>query len=192
MKDYKEIINQFQLDEVASLITGFHDSMTKEIHIANRGYIDKEHGMQMSHRFDLSLLIQSQWPPYAMEFVYINVTDLKVSDPGEYWEGFGKIEIRDKPVESVIITMNFDSKLIISAKRVFYRICENLLGYQMFFGQEIPCPEAISANKIDVNWRQCSLCAEAWEENEQKIFSICPGCESMTELEKIDNKNQNT
>lgn len=189
MKDYKEIISQCQLDEVASLIAGFHDSMTKELHIANRGYIDKEHGMQMSHRFDLSLLIQSQWPPYAMEFIYINVKELKVSDPGEYWSGFGKIEKKNRPVESVIITMNFDSKLIISAERVYYRVCGDLLGYKMFFGQEIPCPEAVKAKVINVNWRQCSLCAEAWEENEQKIFSICPGCESMTELEKTDNKD---
>jgi hypothetical protein len=178
-----------QIDEVISSTDRFHDSMAKELHFSNRGYIDKEHAMQMSHRFDVSLLIQSQWPPYAMEFIFINVKELKINEPGEIWQAFGKIEKMSKPVEFVIVTMNFDSKLLISAERVFYRTCKDLLGYRMFFGQEVPCPEAIPAKMIESNWRQCSLCEEGWREDEQNIFSICPGCESMTELRENENEN---
>jgi hypothetical protein len=61
MKDYTEIRSQEEMDALLSRLAGFHDSMAKELHVANRGWIDEGRSMTMTHRFDARLLIQSQW-----------------------------------------------------------------------------------------------------------------------------------
>ena len=70
--EYIEILSQKDMDELLNSVKGFHDSMTKEIHIINRGHVNPDHSMTMSHKFDGRLLIQSQWKPFAIELLFCN------------------------------------------------------------------------------------------------------------------------
>jgi len=39
METYTEILAQEDMEKLLSTIAGFHDSMTKEVHLINRGYV---------------------------------------------------------------------------------------------------------------------------------------------------------
>lgn len=161
---------------------GFHDGMTKEIHIINRGYVTPDHGMMMSHQFDAQLFIQSQWPPHGMELVFISVLEMSISDAGEYCGAVGTVEIFTAPVEKTTVEMQFDASLKIKAEKLFYRTRENWTGPEAFLLSEVPSPEAVSASVVEDKWRQCSECCNIWEENEHEQFALCPDCKRLTEL----------
>ena len=80
MKSYTEVKSQDDMEKLLNSIAGFHDSMAKDIHIANSGWVNEDHIMAMSHQFDVQLLVQSQWQPYAIELVFCNVRDTILSE----------------------------------------------------------------------------------------------------------------
>jgi hypothetical protein len=59
--------------------------------------------------------------------------------------------------------------------------CEDGVWTRCVFGRHLRST-AISARRIDARWRQCSRCAEAWEEDPEMELSGCPGCGALTEL----------
>lgn len=183
MRGYREITSQEEMDTLLASIDGFHDSMTKELHLMNRGYVLPDHSMAMSHRFDAQILIHSQFPPGAIELLFIEIENMAIGAPGEYGGATGVICMTGKRVEKQIIEMTFDTgDLRISAGRLFCRVRSEWLGQQARFGDEVPMPEAIPAATIQGNWRQCSGCCNAWEEDPLHTFAICPECNAMTEL----------
>jgi hypothetical protein len=184
MQIYQEILTQEDMNKLLNTMAGFHDSMTKEVHLINRGYVDKDHGMVMSHRFDTQILIQSQCKPFAVELVFSNISELNITDPGEYWGSAGSIEKIVIPTEKTIIRMSFDSSLTVSAEKLFYRIREEWLGQRAFLKSEVPSIDAIISTRINDTWRQCSSCCDAWEEREDNEFSLCPSCGLLTELKR--------
>src|SRR6185436_14021682 len=99
MQGYHEVASQLDMDALLNSTAGFHDSMLKELHATNRGYVSADHSMMMSHRLDGQFLIQSQWPPYALELAFLGIQRLELSDPGEYWGAEGKCEVVQAPVE---------------------------------------------------------------------------------------------
>lgn len=172
------------MEKLLSTIAGFHDSMTKEIHIMNRGSVNPDHSMSMNHQFDVQCLIQSQWEPYAMELVFWNVSEMHLTDPGDYWSASGEVRRIVETVERTEIEMNFDGNFKIKASRLFYKPQPEMLGQKSFLRQEIPTPEAVSATLLVDDWRQCSHCLDAWEAPKEEIFSFCPSCGLMTEVNK--------
>lgn len=42
--------------------------------------------------------------------------------------------------------------------------------------------EPIPAHPVDLRWRQCSRCTDAWEEDPGVELSQCPGCSALTML----------
>ncbi|WP_027360792.1 hypothetical protein [Desulforegula conservatrix] len=164
MKSYTEIKTQEDMEKLLSSIACFHDSMTKEIHIVNRGWVNRDHSMAMSHSFDLQLLIQSQWEPYAIELVFCNVIELHLSDAGEYWDATGSITRTQSPAEKTEIRLSFDSSLIIKASQLYYKNRSDWLGKKSFLKHEVPSSNAIPAKAVEHNWRQCQECFDAWEE----------------------------
>jgi hypothetical protein len=182
MKSYIEIFSAEDMEKLLSSISGFHDSMTKEIHIMNRGYVNSDHSMDMGHKFDVQCLIQSQWEPYAMELIFCDVSELHLSDPGEYWEASGEIRKNVDLTEKTEIEMNFDASFKIKASRLFYRPQPNFLGKNSFLRHEVPSPDALPASKLEGNWRQCSNCKDAWEDASEEVFSFCPSCGILTEM----------
>lgn len=169
------------MDELLNSVNGFHDSMTKEIHIINRGHVNPDHSMIMSHKFDGRLLIQSQWEPFAIELLFCNIISFSTYDPGEYWSAIGKVVKIDAPVEKTEIQMEFDS-LTVHAEKMFYLERGDWLGAKARFLGEVPSPNAIAAIKIENNWRQCSNFFDAWEESLRFKFSLCPSCGVLTEI----------
>jgi hypothetical protein len=182
MNSYQEIINQEDMEHLLSSITGFHDSMIKEIHIINRGAVLSDHKMVMGHQLDAQLLLQSQWAPYAIELLFVDVFEFTVSDPGDYLGATGLFERITHPIETVRIEMKFDAALKISARRLFHRVRSDCLGHKAYLKSEIPSPEAISARVIEEQWRQCSSCSNTWEEEPNQPYSVCPVCQRLTEL----------
>lgn len=184
MQDYCEISTQQQMDALLNSIAGFHDSMTKEIHLINRGYVLPTHGMVMGHRLDAQVLIQSQWPPYALELLFIEIEEMSMKAPGEYWGARGTVVPGKREVKQTI-EMKFDSDLIRSA-RLFSRVRPDWLGQEARFAREVPSPEAIPSICVRDDWRQCSECCNVWQEGLSQVFAICPDCHALTELRPIN------
>ena len=59
MRSYQSILTQEDMDRLLDSISGFHDSMTKEIHLTNRAYVNPDHSMDMDHRYDAQVLTSS-------------------------------------------------------------------------------------------------------------------------------------
>ena len=111
MQGYHEITTQADMDALLNSIAGFHDSMLKELHATNRGYVTPDRSMMMSHRLDGRFLVQSQWPPYAIELLFLGIQQLEFSDPAEYWGAEGKLEVSHVPVERRLVTLRFNGSL---------------------------------------------------------------------------------
>lgn len=187
MHSYQRIETQADMDRLLSSIAGFHDSMTKEIHLTNRGYVQPDKTMVMSHRYDAQVLIQSQWEPFAIELLFIAIEDLKLAAPDEYWSASGIVETGIKPLGCSRITMSFDGELKIVCGEMLYRIREHWLGKESFLRSEVPSPDAVPAKLIQENWRQCSSCSDAWEAPVYEEFAYCPSCGRLTQLAIADN-----
>lgn len=170
------------MNRLLDSIAGFHDSMTKEIHLTNRGYVQADKSMVMSHRFDAQVLVQSQWNPFAIELLFTGIEDLCLKSPREYWGASGVVETGIKPLGTSRITMSFDRSLKIVCGDLLYRVREDWLGQRSFLKSEVPAAEAVSARTIQDTWRQCSSCSDAWEEPTSDEFAYCPSCGLLTQL----------
>lgn len=183
MNAYHEITTQEDMDRLLELAGGFHDSMTKEIHIVNRGYVSPERRMAGEYQFDVQLLIQSPMEPYGLELVFGDIVELQINSAYEYFTASGRVEKISQFSEAVKITVNFDGAVKVAAKRMFYRVREDWLGKKVFLKSEVPAPDAVAATALEGKWRQCCKCAEAWEAEPDEIYLVCPRCGELTELQ---------
>ncbi len=181
---YREIINQQEMDALIGRVSGFHDSMAKELHILNRGWVGADRTMTMTHQFDLRLLVQSQFDPLAVELLFINVEQLSIGNPAEFDGATGTVEHEDAPRQSVSVTMSFDTALRIIATRLFVLDRPNWTGVQARFGTEVPMPGCTPAKLLDSSWRQCAACADAFKAPLDEVYAVCTGCGVLTELER--------
>lgn len=170
------------MDDLIALITGFHDSLAKEIHLINRAWVDRDASMAMTHRFDVQVLIQSQWEPYGLELLCAGIEELHLGSAHEYWDGVGRVQEFTAPVQRTRISLSLDESFQIVCSQLFYRIRGDWLGKQAFLKTEVPSPDAIAATPIKDDWRQCSGCMDAWQERPDAEFSICPSCLELTQL----------
>lgn len=182
MKSYIEVKSNDDMEKLINSIAGFHDSMAKEFHITNRGCVNKDHSMAMSHMFDIQLLVQSQWEPYAIEIIFCNASELHITDAGEYWSACGSVTHTNSPIEKTEIEMKFDDSLKVKCSKLFYRNRSSWLGNISFLNFEVPSHNAIIAKPVEDNWRQCQECFDAWQEKPDNVFSYCTGCGKLTEL----------
>ena len=187
MKLYTEVKTQEDMEALLNSISGFHDSMAKEFHITNRGWVNHDHSMAIGGKFDVQLLIQSQWAPYSIELVFCEMSELQIDDASEYWGAVGFVSHLNSTVEKTEIEMKFDSSLRIKSSKLFYRERPGWLGKKTFLNQEVPSDNSVFAKEIDVNWRQCQECFDAWEEPSANTFSYCNNCGKLTEL--LQNKS---
>jgi len=180
MHSYKEVITSDDMAELVDSIGGFHDSMIKEMRIANRAFVGPDRRMMMGHRYDAQVLVQSQWARFARELVFIEMTELGMGEAGEYSTGGGSVEQILHPVEHRQIKMLFDEQFEITAARLFFRDRPNWLGQRTRLRGEVPSPDAVSACRIEADWRQCSACSDAWQEWAEIEYSYCPTCSRLT------------
>jgi len=190
MRSYETVRTQEEMDRLLASIAGFHDSMTKEIHLVNRGYVCPDKSMVMTHRFDAQVLVQSQWEPFAVELLFQGIRELQLDGPGEYWGASGTVEFITAPVETRRVKMAFDSALKIVSDSLYYRVCTECLGPRSFLKSEVGSSDAIPATVLQERWRQCSSCQDAWEEQLTELFSYCPNCGQFTELRKPRHSGQ--
>ena len=64
----------------------------------------------MNHRFDAQLLVQTQWPPFALEILLTGIEEMR-TDSAEFWGATGSIEHTSAPTENRRVPLTFDSKL---------------------------------------------------------------------------------
>ena len=181
MVGYTEVSSQEEMQRMLDRIARFHDSLTKEFHVINRGCVRPDHRMVMGFGFDGQFLIQSQLAPHAVELVFSNILELHVGSPRECLSASGKVLRIERGVEQAV-ELNFDREIKIVAERLFYADRNDWLGRRAFLGPEVPSVEAVQARRVENKWRQCSVCSDGWEEEERIRFSICPGCGRLTEL----------
>jgi hypothetical protein len=183
MDSYYAVRSQDDMDRLLASIAGFHDSLTKEIHLVNRAFVrGSDKSMVMPARLDAQALIQSQWEPFAMELLFIGIRELHLSGAAEYWGASGVVEVVTSPVETKRVKLAFDSELKIASDYLFYRVREGWLGPRSFLRSEVPSFDAVPATVLQDRWRQCSSCLDAWEEQLTEVFSHCPQCGQLTEL----------
>ena len=104
MKSYIEIKNQEDIDHLIQSEFSFHDSMVKEMQILNRGFVNKNRSMDMSHRFDCKILIQTQWKPEAIEVVCIGVKVLNIVGPEEFMGASGSV--KHSPETEIMLSLD--------------------------------------------------------------------------------------
>ncbi|HKF46633.1 MAG TPA: hypothetical protein VKB38_04695 [Terracidiphilus sp.] len=174
------------MDRLLASIVRFHDSLTKEIHLVNRSSVRNDssivHSAGIEEAFDAQVLIQSQWEPHAMELLFVGVHELQVGKAMVHWEATGVVEAKHAPVESLRVSMAFDSDLKVSSKELFYRVRADWLGTKARLKSEVPSPHALMATQLEGGWRQCSTCSDAWEEVLNETYAYCPSCGHLTEL----------
>jgi hypothetical protein len=180
MFGYTEITTQADLDALFERAAGFHDSMIKELRVVNRACIRSDRSMTMNHRFDARLLIQTQWPPFAIEIVLIGIEELKSENATEFWGATGTVDPTKEPGRRV--SLKFDRSFAVLAERMFFRDRSDWLGPKPRLGSEVPEPDCTPATTIADRWRQCSGCADAFEVDPGEIHVVCPTCGRMTEL----------
>ncbi len=181
MNGYTEITTQAGMDQLLERVAGFHDSMTKEVHLVNRGWVDPDRSMAMCHRFDVRLLIQSQCRPSAIELLFTGVGQLVTGSPGEYWGGSGVVEHVTELVEQTVIRINLDGgEFEIESERLFYRDRPDWLGQSSRFGTEVAQPEFVEALVLDETCWQCSACMATFDVTPESDYHHCPGCRVLT------------
>lgn len=181
MTGYHEIKSQNDIDAFVTHAAGFHDSIAKEFRLINRAYVRLDRSLVGDFRFDGQLLIQSQWPPFAIEMIFSNILELRATDPHEHWSGGGGFLNIGRKVHTAV-EFSFDGSLRIRAERVFHADRADWLGKRAFFGPELPSPDAVGASKLEGKWRQCSACSDAWEEDDATRFALCPSCGALTDV----------
>ena len=181
MTEYREITSQADIDALCGNVVGFHDSIAREFRLINRAHVLPDRSLTGPFRYDGQLLIQSQWPPFAVEMAFCNILELRTTTSKEIWSGNGRFLNVGREVDTAV-EFNFDGSLMIKAERVFYAYRSDWLGKRTFLGPELPSPDAIRATKIDGKWRQCSACSDAWEEDDAIRFCLCPSCGMLTDL----------
>jgi hypothetical protein len=183
MHSYQTVDSQQAMDQLVGSIAGFHDSMTKEIHLVNRGYVQPDRSMIMSHQFDAQILIQSQCEPFAIELLCIGIEELATADPGEYWDGAGTVTSDAKAGQKPRISMTFADGLRFACRDLRYRVRPDWLGKQCFLNGEVPSDDTVAASSLEQDYRQCSSCCDAWKASPDDEFSLCPSCGRITQLE---------
>jgi hypothetical protein len=182
MKGYNEVISDRDIQLLLERVHGFHDAMTKELHVLNNGFVESGGAMQMGHRFDLRLLVQTQWEPHAVELIFVGVQNLELKDPGEYWAATGRVN-SDRKTGNQQVRFQFDGALSVHAERLFWRERPDWIGRTPRFGAEVPLPDVVPARTIQGEWRQCSACADAFECSNDVDYVRCPSCGRLTELD---------
>jgi hypothetical protein len=182
MRDYTEVETQDELDALLARVGYFHDAMAKEAHLMRRGHVDADHSTAVSHRLDARVLVQSQWSPFAIEFLFVDVERFEAARDGERSVGPGTIVRRKSPTDEVRISLGFPGGMFVVAQRLFVRDRPDWLGPTPRFGNEVPRPGAVPASSVAEGWRQCGACADAFEAPSGDPYARCPGCGAMTEL----------
>jgi hypothetical protein len=182
MKGYIKIQNEADIENLLAKMGGFHDSMTKEVHMVNRGYVEQDGSMIMPDSLDAQVLIHSQTEPFAIELLFISIKYFEINDAEEYWSANAWVE-QEKNTDLQTIHFDFDSDFRIIAKELYCRDRSDWIGPAARLGFEVPSPAAISAIRLDGTWRQCSGCADAFEADEESVYVLCPKCGCLTKIE---------
>lgn len=180
MSELIEILSQDDMEVFLAAACDFHDSIIKETHVVNNAYADKAGGMSMDHRFDVHMLVQSVL--CAVELVFLNVRSMSNSGAEQYGGATGSIGKESLLSDLPTVKLKFDDSFSIAAEKLMYRIQENWYGNTIRLHGEVPRLNAARATDLGNGWRQCSNCAESWDERQEIKFSRCPNCSTVTEL----------
>ncbi|MGV8042592.1 MAG: hypothetical protein AB2L07_21930 [Thermoanaerobaculaceae bacterium] len=176
MRGFEKVSSQAAMETLLDKAGGFHDSLARDLRLSNRGWVDTNARMAMSTGYDLQIVLQSQLGPRTFELVFVGVRSLSCSGHDWFSDASGV-------VSNSGIHMSFRPGLEVDADALFYRVHEGWLGPDQRLYGEVPSHEAIPAVVISEGWRQCSGCADAWQEPSDSEFARCPACRRITQLE---------
>ena len=184
MNGYSQIVTQEDLDALVEHAAGFHDSMLREAVLANRGWINDDRSMVMSHAYDLRCLVQTQWAPGAVELLFLSVSSLSISGSGEFWGARGTVHPgRAELNEPPSIEVRFDTGVTVTARELWVRDRTAWLGPAPRLASEVPTTGPVPSTPLEPGWFQCSHCADAWRVPPGHTYWRCPSCLAMTELQ---------
>jgi hypothetical protein len=175
-------ITSNNIDIFLSLVKDFHDSLIKEVHMINSAFVDKEKAMHMDISYNVRLVIQSQYNPIGIELLLIDVREMQFEKLFEIYGG----NIEELIENEELFALNLDNEFRITCSKIYYQTKDDWYGNKVFSHGHIPTENTILSTNLDNNWRQCSECNEAWENDSTVKLEKCPKCNSLTELNSIN------
>lgn len=146
-----KISSQEDMNKLFKQTFSMHDGMLKEFHVINRGFVEESLSMIMSHSFDGLFIFQTQWEPCAVTILLINIEEINIKSPEEYFSGHG-LYLSEKSVE-----IKADD-LYLKAKKMFYKITPERLGPVARLGKEVPSIKMSKSSVYESDWRRCEAC----------------------------------
>lgn len=169
---YIEIKSDRDLNAFLELVGEFHDSIIKEIHSFNSGYVDSDLAMCFGG-FDLRVLIQRQYKDIsAVELLLGNVSEYHIIDSGDIYSASGSIEFNEITGKKKII-IDFDGNKFICDK-LFWKDASECMGIKSIFGEELKIDLLQEYEELEDGWVICQKCFEAWRPS--KSIVQCPKC----------------
>ncbi len=173
---WNQITSQSEFDHVLSEFS-MHDSLLKEYHVINRGYVNADYSMTMAHSFDGIFLFQTQSAPLSILFLLLDIENIHIDSPDEIYSGRGEIipGIDDEKKISIIA-----DGINITSKHLFHKMHPESFGPSAFLGSEIPSLKMYTARLDEDNWRQCGNCSNMWQVDPKIEIAVCPECLQLT------------
>jgi hypothetical protein len=180
MHGYHELKDEAALEALECRMGGFHDALMKEMHVAERAWVDQNASKFLSFRMDLRLVVQSQWHLRAVELLAIGVGSLRLGAPqGTQVSGHLTMTRVAAPVQRTIFRFVLDDVCDLECERLFVAERPEWHGPQARLDGEVPSPDAVPARDLGDGCRQCSACATPFEAG-GRAWAWCPGCRRLT------------
>jgi hypothetical protein len=179
MRNYAEIKEEPDLKVLYEACAGFCDCLIVDVRLTNRSLAVHKIRVPFSPPMNMRLVIHTH--KGLAELVLLGVDSFRL----EYLDSS-----QDPACESrfhrqwnngeVTITLVFEQGEI-KCNRLFWRIHPFDSDIPAIVQSEVPAPDAVPAEQIEPGWRQCSGCADAWQEVGPRVYSYCPACGRLTE-----------
>ena len=146
-KEWTQIENQQDIDNLMDAFDCFHDSCLKELKYISGMYVEKESkGMAaVNDKREVHVIIQRQWAPYVLEMIFEKIVcmglkpqdddydgviyDAHITKENGYWVWFDSTDFKDDYREMY----NYSNVTFIKAKKIKWRFNDELLGEDDFF-----------------------------------------------------------
>lgn len=169
---FKEIKTSDDMEKFMYTFRGFHDSILKEIHVLNSGYVDENLAMNFGG-FQVRIIIQTQYSEKTTaEIILSDVLEMKIDDPHDIYGARGAVRELKLNGERYL-ELGFDTNKF-KARRVFWREVEDGLGKNSRFGEDFNVSSFHEYKELEDGWVICQECCEAWKPEGEVI--MCPKC----------------
>lgn len=172
LDSFVEIKTEEDINKFLFKFMNFHDSILKEVHILNSGYVENDLSMAFG-KFDLRILLQRQYKDGStVELLLSSVREMKIENSDDIYGAIGKM-VENQVTGDRYILLDFDGN-IFKCQRVLWKERSNGLGIKSRFGSDFNVESFKDYENLEDGWVICKRCFEAWKPNDEMV--MCPSC----------------